>query len=172
MPDLPTAGAPANKYTYDLEIAEGGPHRPDLAEMGGEDFRDKVGSPPQKGRDPYAGLFSEHSRNLTGLNRMTATVKLWLKWDSGESLWSIDSISAMGTKVEADSFLLNPNATGELDISWDSGVLPPMEHAPLVIPTGSFGRAYGVIDTSTNVVIYMRDENDSPADIDIYVEIG
>ena len=170
MPDLPTAGAPANKYTYDLEIADGGPHKPDLAELGGDDFRDKVGSPPHKGRDPYAGLFNEHGRNLAGLNRMTETAILYISWNGTE--WSLDALSAMGTKVDSDSFVLNPDATGQLSIDWDGGVLPPMEHEPFVTVTGSFGRAYGATTGPNGVVIHMQNSSGSAANVNVRVAIG
>lgn len=165
------AGAPDNKYTYDIAAADGGPHKPDLAELGGEDFRDRAGSAPQKGIDPYAGFYSEHARNVAGLNRLTATALLWLEWDSGNSRWNIFAVDAMGTKVVPENFQLTPGSPGELQVAWTAGTLPTMERKPVVHVTDSFGDAYGQITGANTIVLAMRDDANVAANINVCVEI-
>lgn len=159
------SGAPDDEYTYDAEA----PHRPDLAELGGEDFRDSTLSPPNKGRDPYAGLYSEHARNLAGLNRLTETVRIWLEWTG--AAWTIIGVDAMGTNVDEDSFEVTPDATGVITIEWDSGVLPPMQRKPLVTVTDDFGHGYGTVTGANSINIRLHDEDKAAADMNFVVEI-
>lgn len=159
------SGAPTDEYTYDMAS----PVRPDLAALGGEDFRDSTSSPPQKGRDPYAGLYSEHARNLAGLNRITPTVRIWLEWVGDE--WTIIGVDAMGTLVDEDSFTLTPMSTGVVAISWAAGTLPPMQRKPLVHVTDDYGRGYGIVTGANEINVRLHDEDKVAADLNFAVDI-
>lgn len=152
-------GAIENVYTYDTPLEDGGPYVPDLAALGGEDFEDDAQTPPAKGTDPYAGLYSEHSRNLTGLNRMIAFAALWLEHDG--SSWNVIYVDAMGTLVEAESFTVTPVSTGVVDIEWEAGLLPAMSRKPVVMCTDGFGRGYGTVLSALSVEVRLHDEGGS-----------
>jgi len=166
-------GAPDNKYTYELEIADGGPHRPDLADLGGADFQDRVGSPPKKGRDPYAGLYCETARNLAGLNRVGWVCGLWIEWDSGLSEWSVIHAAAMASEtwLTEESFTVTPGPTGTVTVSWDAGLLPALARKPIVEMTDGFERGYGTID-GTSVIVRIHDEAGSNANANFVLWIG
>lgn len=136
-------GAEADEYTYDLALVDGGPRKPDLADLGGEGFADSTLAPPQKGIDPYAGLFSEHSRNLAGLNRLTPTARVWIEWSG--SAWIIVGAEGMGSAIDDTSFTLTPVSTGIVLIEWDAGTLPPMERKPLARLTDDPGVAFAIV---------------------------
>lgn len=164
-------GAPDNKYTYELEVADGGPHRPDLADLGGEDFRDKVGSPPKKGRDPYAGLFAETARNLAGLNRMTWTCGLWVEWTG--SAWTVVHAATMASDewLTEEDFIITPGPTGTVTLSWDPSLLPTMQRRPTVQCTDSFGRGFGTID-GASIIVQLHNEAGSDANENFVLWIG
>lgn len=138
-------GAEEDEYTYDLALVDGGPRRPDLADLGGEDFADNASSAPQKGIDPYAGYYNEHARNLAGLNRLTPTARVWIEWDSGDSEWIIVGAEGMGSTIDDTSFTLTPVSAGIVTVSWDAGTLPAMERKPLVRLTDDFGVAFAIV---------------------------
>lgn len=165
-------GATDNKYTYELKIADGGPHRPDIADLGGADLRDKVGSPPQKGRDIYAGLVNEHGRNLAGLNRVGWTCGLWIEWDG--AAWGVIHAAAMASDawLTEESFTLTPGPTGTVTVAWDAGLLPTLQRKPIVEMTDGFERAYGLIDTATSIVVRIHDEAGSPTNANFVLWLG
>ena len=165
------AGALTDEYTYDVALEDGGPVRPDLAALGGADFRDSTGSPPQKGRDPYAGLYSEHSRNLAGLNKFVPTARIWMEWVVADSEWTIIGVDAMGTLVDEDSFEVTPMSTGVLSISWAAGTLPPMQRKPLVTVTDDYGRGYGIVTGANEINVRLHDEDKVAADLNFVVDI-
>lgn len=136
-------GAEFDEYTYDLAVVDGGPRRPDLNDLGGEDFADNGGAAPHKGIDPYAGYYSEHARNVAGLNRLTPTARVWIEWTG--AAWIIVGAEGMGTAIDDTSFTLTPVSAGIVTVSWAAGTLPPMERKPLVMLTDSTGVTFAIV---------------------------
>lgn len=165
------AGAIDDEYTYDRALADGGPYVPDVDDLGGDEIEDDAGNAPQKGSEPYGGLYNERARNLAGLNRMTSWCRLWLEWDSGESEWNIVHIDAMGTLLTSDSFTLTPDATGVVTIEWAAGTLPPMARKPLVFLTDAFGCGWGAISDANAVTVRLHDEDKNLANLNFAVEL-
>lgn len=167
-------GAVDNKFTYELEIADGGPRRPDLADLGGADMRDKAGSPPQKGRDPYAGLYNEHGRNLAGLNRVGWTCGIWMEWDIGASEWNVIHVAAMASDlwITEESITITPGPTGTVTLSWDEGLLPTMQRKPVVNMTDGFERGYAIISNQVSILVRIHNEAGSAANANFVVWIG
>lgn len=161
------AGAADNEYTYDADT----PFVPDVDDLGGEDFEDDTENAPQIGIEPHAGLFSEHTRNLAGLNRIGAFCRLWLEWTG--AAWTIIGVDAMGSdaKVDDTKFTVTPDATGVVTISWTAGTLPAMSRKPLVKLTDDFGFAYGTVVTTNSIVVRIHDDTDTAANLDFCVDI-
>lgn len=161
------AGAEDDEYTYDADT----PFVPDLADLGGEDFADDTENPPTKGIEPYAGLFSEHSRNLAGVNRIICFCRIWLEWTG--AAWTITGLDAMGSEAKVDDtmFTVTPDATGVVTISWTAGTLPAMARRPLVMLTGAYGSVYGTVVTTNSIVVRIHDDTDTAANLDFCVDI-
>lgn len=166
------AGAPTNKYTYELEPTdEGGPHRPDLAELGGDDYRDNPSSSPKKGIDPYGGLYNEHGRNLAGLNRITNVVELWIEWTGSE--WTIVTMAGMASDDFLDGkFAVDPVTTGVVTVSWVAGSIPTVSRKPRIVITDDFGCGYGTLTTPTSIVVRLHDEDKSNTNLNFWIGIG
>lgn len=166
------AGAPTNQYTYELEpTEEGGPHRPDLAELGGDEYRDNPSSSPKKGVDPYGGLFNEHGRNLAGINRIINTIELWVEWTG--AAWTIVTVAGMASDEFLDAkFTVTPVATGMVTVSWMAGTIPTVSRKARVVVTDDFGVGYGTLTTPTSMVVRLKDMSNASADLNFWIGIG
>lgn len=161
------AGAEDDEYTYDADT----PYVPDLAALGGEDFQDDTENAPTKGIEPYAGFFSEHTRNLTGVNRVLPFCRLWIEWTG--AAWTITGVDAMGSdaKVDDTKFTVTPDATGIVTIEWVAGTLPAMSRKPLVTTTDAFGLGWASIQGANEINVRLHDEDKALTDLSFVVDL-
>jgi hypothetical protein len=162
-------GALDGKYTYDLTIEDGGPRVPDEIDLGGVQMKNGD-PPPQKGAEEDADMTIVQTYTLAGLVRMAGTCRLSVEFDAIEMKYVIARVASMGTLVAADMFALdNSGGTGDVIISWNAGVLPPLVGKPrMTIPDGpGFGWASAGVN-QVNVTLMLL--NQTPADINFEIE--
>ena len=160
-------GAEDDTYTWDLDA----PRRADVADLGGADLEDKPGSPPQKGAEIYAGQINEHGRQLEGLNRVTPSARLWVEWTG--AAWNVVGVDAMATsdKLDISSFTPASGGAGTLTITWAAGTLPAMARKPKAWCTDDAGFAFGAVTGANAIEVTISDATDTPADLNVAVEI-
>lgn len=160
-------GAEDNKFTYALTADDGGPRRPDLADLGGADIAD--GSPaPTKGAQWYGGQANEHSRNLAGLNRLNPLCRIFVEYSG--AAFVVVSVDAMDGDLVVGDFTPSTAGTGICDLEWAANTLPPMQREPHAWLTGSHGSAYGTIAGSNGIQVRLRDTS-AAANLNFAVEV-
>lgn len=153
-------------YTYDRDVADGGPYVPGVDDLGGE-MVDDTQNPP--GADePNATLYNERRDNIAGLNRCTHWATIWVTYSGG---YSIDAIDAMGSLVEIADVTPTSGATGVVVLTWAAGTFPPMARKPHAWQTGAQGFAYAEVTTANSITVYLENKGGSAADRSFAVEL-
>jgi hypothetical protein len=163
-------GASDDTYTWDVPPSEGGARRAALADLGGAQVQDDVPGPDQ-GKDVYAGLVNELQRQVAGANRVISAARVWVRFQNGNPF--VQAAVAMGSQVSASSFTLTVVSPGVVQVTWASGVLPPMVGEPEVSLNSGPGMAWGIwIPVNPNgVEIHTTDPTGQPAAMNFLVSI-
>jgi hypothetical protein len=168
-------GAPDNAYTWDIPQAKGGPRRAGTADFSGDQIPDGPLA-PQKGVEPYSGLFNELIRHAVGANRVLPAVILWVRFTMGQPV--IYQFAAMATsdKITGANFTATLTATGQTSIVWDAYDLPNMLGPPGVFNHAAGNAPWGETQTSPpsnkqGVTIYTYAQNGTAANIPFMVLI-
>jgi hypothetical protein len=156
-------------YTFDRLADDGGPYVPDVDDLGGAEIADDPQNPPQKGAEPYGGMFNEVRRNVAGLNRCNWWATIWVEYDSPN--YSVTAVDCMGTLPVIGDFSAATGATGEVVISWPAGTLPAMARKPHAWTTDDFGLAGGAVTGPNEITVYVKDIAGSDADMNFAVEL-
>ncbi len=164
-------GIEDDRYTYDLPAEDGGPRRPNLHDLGGDEMVDEDPA-PKKYEQPTAAWANGVDRMLAGLARINGTVRVWVQFVSGSP--QIISARAMGTGVSTTSFTPTLVAPGEVSIAWSAATLPPMECDPFPALNSGPGMIYAQRDNvdPNKINIFTHNSLGAPANLNFTVDIG
>jgi hypothetical protein len=164
-------GIEDDTYTYDLASGDGGPRRPSLHDLGGDEMVDDDPA-PKKFEQPTAAWGNGINRTVAGLARVVGTVDIWVEFVSGSP--QIINTSAMGTLVNTTSFTPTLTSPGVVEIAWIAGTLPPVEREPKSWLNSGPGMIYAERDGSNQykIIVYTHDATGAPANRNFGVTIG
>jgi hypothetical protein len=172
-------GAQNDTYTWDQPPQQGGAYRADLASLGGAQMQD--GKPnPDKGSEVYAGLVNELQRQTAGLNRVTHSAILWIRFTGGPTsapfVFAAQGMPTAVATMQPPFFTVARQAgapAGALVVTWVPGTLPPQLGDPETFLNGGPGSCYGQgIPTNPNGVgVFTFDAQGNPADQAVGVKI-
>ena len=158
-------------YTFDREVADGGPYVPDVADLGGDELEDDAQNPPNQGEELYAGQINEVVRNVAGLNRCNWWATIWVEWDG--AAWNVTAVDGMPSadRVTSASITPTPSATGVVVLSWASGTFPAMARKPRAWCTDDHGFAYAEVTTTNSITVTLADTGGTADDLNFAVEL-
>lgn len=119
-------------YTHDVLVANGGPFRAGVDNLGGDEMED-LDPAPEVGIEPCASVANEQNRHIAGLERVTPLARIWVQFLSGTP--TVVYVTAMGTQVMISSFVVHHFVTGVVDILWLQGTLAPQAADPMCTPS-------------------------------------
>lgn len=152
------------KYTYDLLVADGGPRRPNLYDLGGDEMVDEDPA-PKKFEQPSADWANNIDRVVAGLTRMVGPVDIWVEFVVGAP--QVINVKAMGTTIVTTTFTPTLVTTGEVTLEWPANTLPPMECAPKSWLNSGPGTIYAKRDVSNQnmIRVYMTNASGVAANL-------
>lgn len=146
------------------------PHRPALDELGGGA---KVNGTPAP--DPVRMLTAEDvnqaSQQLAALGRVAPLAILQIEQSAGT--YSKIAVTAQPTGVDLATFTLTKNGTGDVTVSWSSGVFPSPVAKPRAHVTGATPLLIATEQVSTTsarvrMVAHDNTATDSHFDLEIF----
>lgn len=128
----------SDTLTYDDDP----PHRPALSELGGGAKENATGKQaPDPVKMATAEDFNQFSKQHEAANRVLPLAVLWVRFSTGTP--AIHVVQALGSEVEAASFMVTDDGNGNTLISWKTGT---------GAPDGALPGAVGVEATQTDDV--------------------
>jgi hypothetical protein len=163
-------GIEDGKYTYDLLAIDGGPRRPNLRDLGGDEMEDEDPA-PKKFEQPTAAWANGANRTLAGLARLVGPAEVWVEFVSGAP--QIVNASAMGTAVTTSTFTPTLVGTGEFSFEWPANTLPPMERQPLSYLNSGPGTIYARKDTvnPNKILVFMTNPSGVSTNFNFAVQV-
>jgi hypothetical protein len=163
-------GGKDDKYTYDLEQADGGPRLPTEDDFGGDQMVDDPEEQPQFLVDMTAGGDNERNRNLAGLNRVNPRCRIWVDFSAGPTILHV---KAMGTLLDETTFTPTPQATGHLRLSWPAWTLPAQECPPKAALNEGPGMIHAQLVTGSPLAVdvFTYDATGTLADLAFNVDL-
>lgn len=107
--------------TWDIPLAEGGPRRPSLADVGGATVEER--GRPDRSRMLYADQVNQWAKQIAALGKVVFTCAISVEF--GPNGPAVVAVLAAGTNVRAESFQITPEGPGQTLITWPAGTLPP-----------------------------------------------
>lgn len=158
-------------YTFDGdEENDIAPHRPGTEDVGYDDLVDDAGEPPNPRTDPNAAAWNQRSKQLVGLAKVAASLKLTVTFSGGTP--AVAKFSYPGTVLELADFTVVDNGTGDTTITWPENMLAPS----IVDPHGvtlNTAQGMGFAAAVTNGVrVTTVNPSNAATDIGFTVEIG
>lgn len=158
-------GIDDDRFTYDLVALDGGPRKPNLRDLGGDEMVDDDPA-PKKYEQVCAAWANGVTRMLAALARINGSVKVWVEFVAGNP--TVFKVSAMGTLIDNATITPTLVATGQVELEWDENTLPPMECEPISWLNSGPGTIYAKRDgTNPNKVLVFMSAN-----LNFGVEIG
>jgi hypothetical protein len=160
-----------NLFTYDLLAINGGPRKPNLYDLGGDEMVDDDPA-PKKFEQVCAAWANSTNRTLAALTRINGSVKVWVEFVALEPI--VTKVSAMGTLITNASITVTVVATGEVELEWAANTLPPMECEPISWLNDGPGAIHAKRDgTNQNkVLVFIYGSSWAGANLNFGVEIG
>lgn len=107
--------------TWDLDVADGGPRRPSLADVGGA--QQINGTPAPDPTMPNAQAINQCERQISALGAVAPLLEVSLHWDG--AAWSVVAFaSPSSTLTLSDLEIDTSGGTGDVLILWPSTLLP------------------------------------------------
>ncbi len=150
-------GIEDDRFTYDLLAIDGGPRKPNLHDLGGDEMVDDDPA-PKKYEQVCAAWANGVGRLLAALVRINGSVKVWVEFVSGAPI--VSKVSAMGTMIDNSSITATLIGVGEVEVEWEANTLPPMENEPISWLNSGPGTIYAQRDgTNPNKVLVFMSAN-------------
>ena len=114
--------------SWDIELDDGGPRRPSLADVGGATILDDAPA-PDKSRMLYADLCNQVQKQVAAVGKVVSIAEISVEILAGVP--AIVGVIAPGTNVLIASFdAPTDNGAGDTTITWPDGTLPPASGKP------------------------------------------
>jgi hypothetical protein len=114
--------------TWDIPLADGGPRRPSLADVGGATVEDDAPA-PDKSRMLYSDQVNQWAKQIEALGRVAVMCEISVEIIAGVP--TIVGVTAPGTNVVVATFPApTDNGIGDTTITWPAGTLPPPSGKP------------------------------------------
>lgn len=157
-------------YTFDGdEENDIAPHRPGTEDVGYDDLQDDAGDPPNQRTDPTSMAWNQRSKQLVGLAKVAASLKLSVTFSG--STPSVAKFSYPGTVLELGDFTVVDNGVGDTTITWPENSLVPALVEPMCTLNTAQGMFYATAVTN-GVRVRTVNPSNAATDIGFTVEIG
>lgn len=158
-------------YSYDGDNLQGiAPHRPGTEHVGFDDLENLASKPPDPRTEPTAEAWNERSRVLSGLSRVSSTLKLSVTFSGGDP--AVASFAQPGTNLIIGDFVPTDNGVGDTTITWPANRLPPSICKSMAYLNGIAPGMIASEPVSNGVRVVTLDNAGAPADLPFTVEVG
>jgi len=107
--------------TWDLDVADGGPRRPSLADVGGA--QQINGTPAPDPTMPNAQAINQCERQIAALAAAAPLLTVSVRFAAGVP--AVVAFSSPSTRLTTDDFSLVQDGTGDVAVFWPTAKLPP-----------------------------------------------